>query len=366
MRAVPPQLAELARWRLASQHLSAKPFTTPEDVVGHMLAMQAQDYGQALWAIGSRTKGATVASIEKAVTAGRIIRTWPMRGTIHWVLPDDARWLVRLCGSRVVNSHGLRLKQLELTQSDIGRAQELLEPELSAGRPVTRARAMQVLEDGGLSTAGQRGYTLLWHLAHLEVICFGPMEGKQQTFVLLDEVAPQASSRELAGDEALTELATRYAGARGPVTAQDLAKWAGLKITDARRGLAAAASAKSLSSKEIEGNEYWFAPPFPRSRGAVLDLLLAGFDEYLIGYGDRSAMLAAEHANAVVPGANGVFKPMIVMDGQITGTWARTVKAKGVTITRTPFVPDGADTADALRPQAERYAAFLGVNLLAL
>ena len=209
VRAVPDDLAGLARWRLASQHLSAEPFTEAEDVVRHMLCMQAQDYGQSLWAIGARMRAATVANIEAALAAGRIIRTWPMRGTIHWILPEDARWLIRMCGSRALAAHSLRLKQLRLTESDITRAGELLEPELKRRGALTRAQAMEVWEDGGLSTDGQRGYTLLWSLAHQELICFGPMDGKQQTFVLLDQWAPLPASRDLSGGEALAGLAMR-------------------------------------------------------------------------------------------------------------------------------------------------------------
>lgn len=364
VRAVPDDLADLARWRLASQHLSAKRFTKPEDVVGHMLAMQAQDYGQALWAIGARTRAGTVQSVEKAVAAGLIIRTWPMRGTIHWILPEDARWLIRLCGSRQLAAHSLRLKQLRLTESDITRAGELIEPELKRRKRLTRAQALEVFEDGGLGTDGQRGYTLLWSLAHQELICFGPMEGKQQTFVLLDEWAPAASSRDLSGGEALAELAVRYATGHGPVTDRDLAKWAGITVSDARKGMAAAGN--ELQGITIGDADYVFTRPQPRRAAPAPDLLLPGFDEFLIGYSDRTAMLAAEHAKTVVPGGNGMFKPMIVLDGQITGTWQRQVKAKGVAITRTPFVPGGADTADALHAHAKRYADFLGVKLLSL
>ena len=360
IRTVPDELAGLARWRLASQRLSGKPFTRPQDVVGHMLAMQAQDYGQALWAIGARTRSGTVTSIEKAVAAGRIIRTWPMRGTIHWVLPQDARWLIRLCGSRQLTAHAARLKQLRLTERDITRAGELLEPEL-AGGPMTRAQCMQILDDAGLKTDGQRGYSLLWSLAHQELICIGPMQGKQQTFVLLDDWAPTSSSTDLSGDEALAELAVRYVASRAPVTDRDLARWAGIRLSDARKGIAAAGD--SLRSTVIDGTTYVFARPKPPHSGPAGELLLAGFDEYLIGYADRTAMLAAEHAAAVVPGGNGIFKPMIVMDGQITGVWQRTIRAGSVSITRTPFIAGGADTAAALRPQAERYAHFLGLEL---
>jgi hypothetical protein len=362
--------AELARSRLVSQGLLAAPeggAGRAPDVVARMLAMQAQDYGQAVWAIGARmrpgTATSTLAGLEQAIAAGEIVRTWPMRGTIHWVAPQDVRWLLRLCGSRALGSARTRRAQLGLSETDLRWAADLLAPALAGGQVLTRAEVLGVFEDGGLATTGQRGYHLIWTLAHQEVICFGPMQGKQQTFVLLDDWVPPSVSRDLAGDEALAELAVRYASARGPVTARDLAQWSGITLTNARRGLAAAGPV--LEWFVLDDVDYACAAPAVdvAADGAGGVLLLPGFDEYLLGYQNRQAMLAAEHFHHIVPGGNGVFRPMIVQDGQITGTWQRTVRAAGVTITRVPFIPGGEGPDAAASVAAQRYADFLGVPL---
>jgi Winged helix DNA-binding domain len=330
-----------------------------------MLAMQAQDYGQAVWAIGARIRpglpAGTLAGVEQAIATGQIVRTWPMRGTIHWVAPADVRWLLRLCGSRQRDVGTARWAQLGLTGADLGRAGEVLAAALMQRPVLTRAEAMQALDDGGLAPDGQRGYHLLLALAHQELICFGPMQGKQQTFVLLDHWVPPELSRDLAGDEALAELALRYAVARGPVTARDLAHWAGITLTSARRGFAAAGDA--LARISVDDVEYFCAPAvLDQVAGVGAVLLLPGFDEYLLGYRDRSAQLAAEHFQLVVPGGNGVFRAMIVQDGQIIGTWQRSVRASDVRLTMTPFHP-GAEVPAGAAVEAQRYAGFLGLAL---
>jgi hypothetical protein len=188
------------------------------------------------------------------------------------------------------------------------------------------------------------------------------MQGKQQTVVLLDDWAPRAQARELSPEESLVAVAERFAASRGPVTAQDLARWAGIPVAAARKGLQAA---RGLASRRWDSTEYWLSaegadepPAKPRRRQVFL---LAAFDEYMLGYKDRDAMLAPEHAGRVVPGANGVFRPIVVADGQIVATWARTVRARSLTIALEPFVPDAKLEAQ-VKPEAERYRDFLGLS----
>ena len=169
--------------------------------------MQAQDYGQSLWGIGARLRHPSLATVLDAIEAGRIVRTWPMRGTIHWVPAEDAAWMVRLSGARTMAAARTRRAQLGLEDADIRRAGDLLGAELTGGRRLNRPAVMQLWEAAGISVAGQRGYHLLVHLAHERVIAIGPMDGKQQTFVLLDEWAP--SPREMSRDDGLVELGPR-------------------------------------------------------------------------------------------------------------------------------------------------------------
>jgi hypothetical protein len=347
--------------RLANQHIAGDRFDHPEDAVRWMGALQAQDYGQAVWAIGVRTQSATLADVERAIADAKIIRTWPMRGTIHFIPPENARWMLNLSAVRMLAADRRRMAQLDLTVDIIARCGDLFREALSGGKRLSRPAMMALLEDAGISTQGQRGYHILWYLSQSGVICLGPMEGKQQTFALLEEWAPDA--RDLPREEALAELARGYFTSHGPATVHDFAWWAGLTVTDARQGLEGAKPA--LASETIEDTEYWYsagAPSLPDGVGEAV--LLPGFDEFLLGYKDRSAVLAAEHAQKVVPGNNGIVLAMIVVSGQIVGTWKRRLKKKAVEVTLLPFAPLG-PAEDQVLAAAQAYADFVGLPLSA-
>jgi hypothetical protein len=348
--------------RLVSQRIVAsRRCERPEDVVRWMGAMQAQEYNQALWAIGSRLRAGTAESVVRAIEERRILRTWLMRGTIHFAPPEDVRRLLMLCAPRLAAAEARMAELLGLTDAHVARCGELLTAELSGDRRLTRPEVMRLFESAGIETGGQRGYHILVRLAKSALICLGPMQGKQQTFVLLDDWAPRAESRELSREQALASLAARFAVSRGPVTDQDLARWAGIPVTDARRGLA---GADGLATRAFDGVEHWLAadaaggaaPAAGRGRA----YLLAGFDEYFLGYKDRGAVIDPAHSAKIAPGANGVFKPMIVVGGQIAGTWARSVSGSRLTIALHPFAATRG-LAEQVEPEVERYRSFLGL-----
>lgn len=347
----------ISHQRLTSQHIAQHDFVQPADVVRWMGAMQAQDYLQALWAVGVRTQAATFASIEQAIAELKIIRTWPMRGTIHFVLPEDAGWMLRLCASRTITRSKRRQEQLELDSTTLDRSQKLFSETLRGGKRLSRSAMLQVLEDAGISTEGQRGYHILGYLAQLGLICIGPMENKAQTFLLLEECVthPKRLSRE----DSLTELAKRYFVSHGPATVQDFAWWSGLTLTDSRAGLEGAKAA--LISEKIEGKDYWMSADSALSSSGEM-VLLPGFDEYLLGYTDRSAVLHPQHAQKVCPGSNGIFFPVIVSGGQIVGTWKRTIKKNAVVMTHQPF--SNVSKAEAFQVAAQRYGQFLGLPVV--
>jgi hypothetical protein len=349
---------DLGGSRLASQAIADHQFDHPQEVVRWMGALQAQDYGQALWAIGVRTQSATVMDVEQSIATGQILRTWPMRGTIHFVPAKDAKWMLQLSAARMLAADARRLQQLELDEKIIGHCGELFYEALHGGKRLSRPDILQLLEAAGISTKNGRGYHILWHLARSGLICIGPREGKQQTFVLLDEWVPRP--RQLSRDEALAELASRYFTSHGPATLHDFAWWAGITVADAKAGLEGAKP--QLISQTMDGKVYWFASDAPHAKEpqASTVYLLPGFDEFMLGYKDRSAILAAEHAPQVVPGNNGVFQPTIVYDGQIVGTWKSKLKPRAAELTLFPF-----DTSPAIEPQLApalaRYSNFLSL-----
>ncbi len=341
---------EIARLRLLSQHVASGAARAPEEVVAAFGAMQAQDYGSALWAIGLRLPDATEADVEQAVAKRRIVRTWPMRGTLHFVAAEDVRWMLGLMTPRIIAGARRRWAELELSDAVFDRCRKAIEKMLQGGATLIREELLAGLERQGISTAGGRAYHILWRLAR--VLCFGPRAGKQKTFVLLDEWVP--ASRELSGEAALGELALRYFTSHGPATLADFIWWSGLKSSDAKIGVAAAAP--QLANEIADGKTYWlrgdFAPAEP-SPG----FLLPAFDEYLLGYTDRSAVLDSRHAPKIIPGGNGIFLPMLVRDGRIVGTWKRTSGKNSVTISAVPFTRVAKASFGAA---AKRYGAFLG------
>ena len=345
--------------RLENQRISTARCTVPEDVVRWMGALQAQDYGQAVWAVALRTQGATLADVERAIAAGKIICTWPMRGTIHFIPPENARWMLELFAARVVKGSVRRLTQLDLTEADIARCQEIGVAALSGGGRLTRPQLLGVWEEAGISTAKQRGYALLTQLAQRGVICQGPRDGRQQTFVLLDEWAPGAN--DLSRTDALAQLARGYFASHGPATVYDLAWWVGSTLGDARLGIAGAQD--DLRCETIDGQDYFTAVDSEPTVEEPSVHLLPGFDEYLLGYKDRGAVLAEGDMDRIVPGNNGMFLPMMVVDGQVIGTWTRAVKKTRVNVTLRPFTALSAAQMAAATAQAERYAAFHGLPL---
>jgi len=354
---------EVGVQRLVTHRLAGAPCTTPEEVVRWMGALQAQDYTQALWAIGLRTRSSTLAHVERAIAERKIVRTWPFRGTLHVVPAEDARWMLTLSAPRTLRGATRRMAQLELDEAAMERCATLFRDALAGGKRLTRAAMMTLLDDAGIPPTGQRGYHILWRLAQVGLICFGPREGTQQTFVLLDEWIP--TSREVPREDALAELAGRYFSSHGPATVHDFAWWAGLTLTDARSGHDAAQS--RLIVDRIDGKDYWMSgdsPGYAAHDGSTVHLL-PGFDEYVLGYTDRGDVLAPEHASKIVPGNNGIFMPSVVVAGHVAGAWKRTLTKNALAITLHPFAPLTAPD-DSMAAAAQRYGDFIGAPVTSI
>jgi hypothetical protein len=321
-----------------------------------MGAVQAQDYLGSLWAIGARMEAAREDAVERAVADRTIVRTWPMRGTLHFVAAADVRWMLALLTPRVIAGQRTRHRQLELDQTAFDRGRDLLTRALEGGRQLTREAAYQALDAGGVSTAGQRGIHILQRLALDRLLCFAARQGKQPTFALLEEWVPAA--RHLERDEALAELAARYFTSHGPATVQDFTWWSGLTVADARKGIELAGP--RLEREVVEGATYWSAADAPAaSPQPASAYLLPQYDEYTVAYRDRSAVL--DPAQTGVISSNGIFYPILVLNGQVVGTWKRVVKKGEVSITLSPFSPLKKKEKHAFAAAAERYGEFLGM-----
>jgi hypothetical protein len=341
--------------RLASQHIARPSAESPAHVVRWLGAVQAQDFLGALWAIGLRTKGATEASVEAAIERREIVRTWPMRGTLHFVAAEDARWMTRLLTPRVIAGARSRYRQLGIDDAVFARSARAAERALAGGKRLRRDVLYGVWNEAGIVTDGSRGLHLLGYLAQTGVLCFGHRDGKQHTVALLDEWLPAA--RELERDEALGELARRYFTSHGPATAQDFAWWSGLTVTEARVGIDGARTA--LVSEKVGARTFWLAPSGPtRASGAAY--LLPAWAEFTVAYRDRTDILDPKFAVRVNAGG-GVLKPVIVRHGRVIGTWQRTIERRGVVVRQTFFARADRTDRAAIEAAARKYARFLGV-----
>ena len=322
--------------------------TTPGQVVEWFGAMQAQDVASGHWSFGVRLPGTTNADIDRATANREIVRTWPMRGTIHFVPPKDAKWMLELTGAIALKGAAKRRAFLGLTEANVELAATVLADALAGADLLTRSQCVDVLAAAGLNTAGQHGYHYLWYVSQIGVTVIGPQVGKEQTFTLLSKVAPQPTTP--TRDEALALLARRYFRSHGPATRKDFTGWTSLPATDAKAAIA------SLGDEltEVQVNtETMYCPtdllataPVGEDGSAAGSAtaakhtpprVLPGFDEYLLGYKNRTLMADPATMAAVIPGGNGMFRSTVVIDGQVRATWKRTMRSKRIDITVEPL-----------------------------
>jgi hypothetical protein len=321
-------LREVALLRLAAQRVVGEPHPTPADVVRFATCTQAQDFPAAQSAVALRCHDRSVAAVTRARDDGEVVRSWPMRGTLHFVAPDDLRWMLAIGPPRVETTAAKRRQDLGLDAATIGRARDATVAVLEGGRRIARQALMAVWRDAGVDTDGQRGAHLFGALAVAGLICLGPMGGRRQDVVLLDEWVAPVPERDR--DEAVQEWAVRYFRSHGPATERDFAWWTGLTLGEVRRAVAAVRD--GLERLDVDGVEHLMDPATPAllegcRREAKGVLLLPAFDELVVGYGERSAVVPPEHASRVVAG--GMFLPPVVAAGTAVGTWRRPRAADG-------------------------------------
>ena len=322
-------------------------------MVRRLVAVQAQDYPAAKWAIGLRSRGVTDADVESAFDAGTILRTHVLRPTWHFVDPADLRWLLALTAPRIHAQCAYAYRRFEVDTEVGRRGRAAVERALEGGRHRTRAELGAALEAAGLSmTDPQRLAHLMLRLELDSVICSGPRRRKQFTYALFEERVPAGAAP--SRDESLARLATAYFTTRGPATVQDFSWWSGLTVAEARRG----ASAAELRSAVAGAATYWLgAGATPRASAAPAAHLLPNYDEYFIGFRDRSALARRVQGKTLPPRT--FWANMIVVDGQFVGSWRRKPSRDGVALTLAPVVPLTAAERKAVASAASRLGSFL-------
>ena len=349
---------DIIQQRLNNQFLAQRKLEKPEAVVAWQGAVQAQDYAGARWAVGQRLWGSDDTAVEQAFNQGQILRTHVMRPTWHFVVPEDIRWLLALTAPRVHALNAYMYRQLELDESLLQHGSAVIAKALAGGQQLTRAELSATLATANIAAEKMRlAYIVMY--AELEgIICSGPRRGKQFTYALLAERAPQA--RILERDEALAELVQRYFTSHGPATVPDFAWWSGLTTADARAGLELVKSA--LVEERVGDQSYYLAPDMPFTEvPSPTAHLLPNYDEYLISTRDSTPFLEPAHLPLLTESSQ-LFPHCVVIDGRLVGNWRRQFKKNRLIITLNPFAPLSQAQQQAIGEAAEEYGRFLDMQ----
>ncbi len=352
-------LSDIAHQRLFNHHITNPAFETPEDVVSHIGAIQAQDYFGSLWSIGLRMKNPSEAMIEEAIDEKKIVRTWPMRGTLHCVMPQQVRWMLKHLAPRVLKRMEPIVRQSGLDKKDIIKGSKAVEKALSRGEPLTRPELYDVLKKNKIDTDQYRGIYVLGNMAMEGLVCLGPRKGKQPTYVLLDDWLP--SYKMLTKDEALATLAKQYFAGHGPATQADFAWWTGITLAEAKQAIEDAKD--KLEETVTDDVVYYTVETEATFKKSSACFLLPGFDEYVLSYADRSAVADATTLKKITGAKNGLLSSTIIINGKAIGTWKRTLKKDTVEIQTTPFDKFTTQQKTAMATAAKRYGNFLGLKI---
>jgi hypothetical protein len=349
---------DIRQLRLHNQHLSTPTLEDPVAVLRSLVAIQAQVYYGAKWALGQRTVNCTDDMVEKAFTDGCILRLHVMRPTWHFVTPDDIRWLVKLTAPRVNAVSRYYYRKAELDHDVFRRTNKALIKALQGGRQLTRDELRLAIKRAGVEPGDSMRFGYIMHRSELDgIVCSGGRRGNQFTYALVDERVTH--SRILEHDEALGELTERYFRSRGPATVLDYIWWSGLTASQAKRGIEIVGS--SLRAEVSDGQKYWLSAKTHRSIKSTPRRahLLPSYDEYFIAYKDRSAGMHPDFNQKSVA-ANLVFDAPLVIDGHVFGGWKSVVQRDAVIMQLKTFrIFNRADRA-AVNSACSEYAAFIG------
>jgi hypothetical protein len=351
-------ISDILCYRLNNQQISATLFSKPQEMVSWMGALQAQDYSMAKWALGCRLPGSTDRQIEKDFQEGKILRTHVLRPTWHFVDPRDVRWMLELTAPGIRAFARNHYANLGIDSRLLKRSKRILEKALDSTGGMARNELKKWFVRAKIDTADARFGFLLLDAELDGLICSAGRRGNQFAYGLLEQIV--APSKSLTADESLAELTKRYFTSHGPALMQDFAWWSGLPLTEIKKGLAMNGS--GLISEKRMDQTYWSSSSAANQvkplKGAYF---LPGFDEYFIGYKDRSVLTDPAFAKKIM-GVNGIFRPTLIRNGKITGLWKRAENKSGWEIELETFSPVSRSSFNLLSAAANNYFGFLEVN----
>ena len=343
--------------RLLNQQLSNPLFREPKELVSWMGAMQAQNYSMVKWAVGMRLKSATIQAVEKALREGEILRTHVMRPTWHLVAAEDIRWMLKLSAQRIILANDSFAKgyDLDIPNEVYTKAHDLLEKILCGKKSLTKQEIAEHFNRSGIVADNHRMTRFMARAEQEGIICSGEDRGSKCTYALLEERVP--SMPELTKDESLARLARSYFRSHSPAVLQDFIWWSGLPVSDAKQAVYLIAS--ELTTEQWK-EQTWYIHDTCRTRGKLSGHihLLPSYDEYLLGYKDRTDVLPLEHYSKAFTN-NGLFFPIVLHNGQVIGNWDKSVKKKSVDLKYSWFRQVADMNEETLERERQKFTRFL-------
>ena len=313
---------------MRAQRLAHAPSAAPADVVRALVGIQAQDRSASLLAVA--TRGGDVPAGTPDALIG-VVRTWAMRGTLHLIAAEDLPLMLAIFGPLHLARAQRRLTQLDLGPDLAERSTAEAAVVVAEEGPLTRHELAARLRDRGVPVAaeGQAPIHVVRRAALAGALVETGVRGREELYGAVDP-GPLPDR-----DDAVVELARRYAAAHAPATADDFAVWSGLPAADVRRA--------------------WQGPEPPAGESEECPVrLLPAFDEWLLGWASRDLVLPKRHAAKVAPG--GIIRPVAIADGRAFATW-RLDRRRG----RVELDPFGRVTR-AMRAGVEAEVARLNLN----
>lgn len=343
----------LLRQRLYNLQLTGSTIQTPGEMVRYLGAVQAQDFEMSKWAVGMRLPDVTANVVEEAITTGEIIRTHVLRPTWHYVHKDDIRWMLHLTAPYIRRQMGTYFRKLELDVAIQRKSNKIIQKALEGGKQLVRTELKEALDKAKIPTNDLRLNFLLLNAETDALICSGGRREKQITYALFDTRVP--AGKEKTTDEALTTLALRFFNSHGPATLKDFTGWSGLPVTFTRKGLNMVQ--EQLAEHHVSGLQYWGPADGTDLEAEVL--LIPNYDEYLVSYKDRQEMYNGQHDENLSRAGNPLFNNIILVDGQVAGTWKRLIKKNNIEVELNPFTPLSKKVQSKLAKAVAAYKQFI-------
>lgn len=337
--------------RLAAHRLRSPDLPDVPTAVGHLVAVQGQEFHPALWGLTRRLRPEArpgAAGAAAVCDRGEVVRTHVLRPTWHLVRSDDARWLVELSAPRVHQANGTMYRQ-------VGTAGHAAETDLVVAavqeRPRTRRELAGLLAAHGRPLEGiALGYVLMQAELDRQLVS-GPLDGKQQTYAAFDDRVPAGYGplgERFDRDAALVELLRRSLASRAYATVKDVAQWSGFTLTEVRHGLdlLGAEVVAVPGAGALESTTLWrladadprvvdpgpfvgaLAPDGDPDR-PVVDLLQS-YDELFTSYGETRRLVVAEGVD--LGDRLGSFIHGLAVDGVVVGRWRWVVGTRDVVV----------------------------------